>query len=300
MNYTFPVLAVLAAGLCSAASKPIPLWPKEVPGETGSIGEEHDATKATDNLVDNRRLMRLTNVSLPTITVFEAPKNNNTGAAVVVFPGGGYRILAYDLEGSEVCEWLNSIGVTAFLVKYRVPSRQGQPRYAAALQDAQRAVGLVRSRAAEWNVDANRIGVMGFSAGGHLSAAISNNFSKRTYPNVDEADNTDCRPDFAMLIYPAYLNDDNQKEHVAPELPISGRTPPTFIVQTADDKSFIDGTLIYYRALVAAKVPSGMHIYPAGGHGYGLRPSVNTVSSWPKRAEEWLRSMKFLGASAGR
>ncbi|MEO8662739.1 MAG: alpha/beta hydrolase, partial [Bryobacteraceae bacterium] len=164
----------------AAGPQAVPLWPGVAPGDTAKLGEEHDATKPTDDNVAGRRLIRLTNVSVPTLTVYPAPKATATGAAVIVFPGGGYQILALDLEGSEVCQWLNSIGVTAVLVKYRVPRRQGLPYYTAPLQDAQRAVGLTRSHAAEWGIDPRRIGVLGFSAGGHLAAAVSNNYSART------------------------------------------------------------------------------------------------------------------------
>lgn len=288
-------LLFAVAGLALAADrKPIPLWPNGAPGDKPGLGEEHDATKPTDNDVSGRRLIRLTSVSVPTLTVFRPLQAKDTGTAVLVFPGGGYHILAYDLEGSEVCQWLNSIGVTAILVKYRVPRREGRPMWAAPLQDAQRAMGLVRMHAHEWGIQPNRIGVMGFSAGGHLSAAISNNFSERTYPAVDEADKIDCRPDFTILVYPAYLNGEKPTEAVSPELPVSSRTPPTFAVQAEDDSSFIAGTLIYYRALINAKVPAELHIFPKGGHGYGLRPSPNAVSHWPELAGAWLRNQGLL------
>jgi len=291
------LLIVLASGAVRAAAPPsLPLWPNGVPGEAGSVGEEHDATKPSDAVVAGRRLIRLTDVSAPSMTVYRALGARHTGAAVVVFPGGGYNILAYDLEGTEVCEWLNSIGVTAVLVKYRVPRRKGKPLYAAPLQDAQRALGLVRSHAAAWGINPHRIGVLGFSAGGHLSAAVSNNFAARTYPAVDGSDGVDCRPDFTVMVYPAYLNDETQPDHVAPELHVTATTPPTFIVQTEDDKSFVPGTLIYYRELLTAKVPAELHLYTAGGHGYGLRPSPNPVSGWPKLVEQWLRGLGVLGA----
>lgn len=290
------VFILMAGGALWAAGPPyLPLWPHGAPGETGPPGEEHDATRPSDGEVAGRRLIRLTNVSAPSITVYSAPRHLRTGTAVVVFPGGGYNILAYDLEGTEVCQWLNTIGVTAVLVKYRVPRREGKPPYAAPLQDAQRAIGLVRSHAAEWGILPHRIGVLGFSAGGHLSAAVSNNFTTRTYPVVDSADSADCRPDFTVLVYPAYLNDEKQPGQVAPELHVTAHTPPAFIVQTEDDKSFVPGTLVYYHALLDAKVPAEMHLYAAGGHGYGLRPSPNPVSGWPKLAEQWMRGLGLLG-----
>src|SRR5580658_1868185 len=206
----------LLAFLTANASEPLKLWPNGAPGEKGDIGEERDMTKPSDGLIGGKTVIRLGNVSVPTITVYQPPSDKNTGAAVVVCPGGGYNILAMDLEGTEVCQWLNSAGVTAVLLKYRVPARKGLERYAAPLQDAQRAVGLVRFRAAEWRIDPKRIGIMGFSAGGHLSATVSTHFEKRTYESVDEADQTGCRPDFTMLIYPAYLTRE-QGPDLAPE-----------------------------------------------------------------------------------
>ena len=287
------LLLVAAVGnLAAAANAPVPLWPSGAPGEPESSVEESDLTKPTDNLVGGRRLIRLGNVSRPTLTVYRAPKARETGATILVFPGGGYQILALDLEGSEVCEWLNSIGVNAVLVKYRVPSRKGDPRYRAPLQDAQRAMGLVRSHAGEWGLDPKRIGVIGFSAGGHLSAALSNNFGQRTYPAVDAADQVDCRPDFSMLIYPAYLVDG---EAVAPELPITAHTPPTFLIQTEDDVIKVECSLLYYLALKKAGVPAEMHLYATGGHGYGLRPAKAEVTGWPVLAEKWLRSIGVMG-----
>ena len=183
------------------------------------------------------------------MTLYRAPAAANTGAAVVVFPGGGYNILALDLEGTEVCEWLNSLGVNCALVKYRVPVRAGLPRHGPPLQDAQRAVGMVRHRAGEWGLDAKRIGVLGFSAGGHLVAALSTNFDTRTYDAVDDADKVSCRPDFTLLIYPAYLT--VKSEHgplLAPELKVSANTPPSFLIQAEDDSVGVENTLVYYAA----------------------------------------------------
>jgi acetyl esterase/lipase len=213
---------------------------------------------------------------------------------VLVCPGGGYNILALDLEGSEVCDWLNSIGVTGVLLKYRVPARKGRERYAAPLEDVQRALGMVRHRAGEWGIDPRRIGVMGFSAGGHLSAAASNNYEKRVYDPVDAVDEVSCRPDFAMLIYPAYLAQPKENYKISPELPITANTPPTFLAQTQDDGIPVENSLYYYLALKAAKVKAEIHLYPTGGHGYGLRPSTNAVCTWPQRAEDWMRHLGVL------
>lgn len=299
-NWHWCVVILLWTGLCGLAAQPakppepIRLWPGAAPGETNQLGEEKDLTKPTDHRVAGRPVIRLGNVSQPTITVYPAPADKATGAAVIVCPGGGYHILAMDLEGTEVVEWLNSIGVTGVLLKYRVPARPGRPRYEAPLQDAQRAVSLVRHRAEQWGIDPHRIGLLGFSAGAHLSAVASCRFDQRAYQPVDAADQVSCRPDFAVLIYPAYLTVAAEGDKLAPELTVSSNTPPTFLVQTQDDPIRVECSLFYYLALKKAGVPVEMHLYPSGGHGYGLRPSSYTVSTWPQRAEQWLRALGVL------
>ncbi len=269
------------------------LWPKGAPGEKGDIGAESDMTKPGEDK-DGKRVIRLGNVTNPTLTVYKPAAGKDTGAAVVVFPGGGYHILAMDLEGTELCEWFNSIGVTGILVKYRVPAQPDSPRGMAPLQDAQRALRLARSHAAEWHIDPARIGVMGFSAGGHLAALVSTNYDKLAYESVDAADAASARPDFAMLIYPAYLTGDKEMMTVSPGLPVSAKTPPTLLIQAEDDGVPVEGSLVYYRALKNAKVPAEMHLYPAGGHGYGLRSPVAPLNTWPRRAEEWMRASGLL------
>ncbi len=286
----FIALAVQGFG----ADPAIPLWPKGAPADQGTPGEERDTTKPADALVGGKRVIRLGNVSTPTITVYRPAKDRATGAAMLVFPGGGYSILAMDLEGTEICEWLNSIGVTGVLVKYRVPARAGRPRWAAPLQDAQRAMGMVRQRAGELGIDAHRIGVLGFSAGGHLAAAASTNWDARTYDAVDAADSVSSRPDYTILIYPAYLTVKDEGDKVAPELKVTKDTPPAFLVQAEDDGVRVETSLFYYAALRNARVPAELHLYPSGGHGYGLRPTDKTVTTWPKRAEEWMRASGFL------
>jgi acetyl esterase/lipase len=291
MKHFFPSLLPLLLLLtpCAlATSDPIPLWPDTAPGEKGDIGAETDQPQKPDGV------KRVTNVTKPTLTIFPAPADKATGTAVIVCPGGGYSILAYDKEGSEICEWLNSIGVTGVLLKYRVPKRAGLEKHAPMLQDAQRALGLVRSRAKEFGLNPERIGIMGFSAGGHLSATASNNFTERTYPPVDEADKTSCRPDFALLIYPAYLALKEQNDQLAPEVKVTASTPPTFLVMTEDDGIRVECALFYYLALKNAKVPAEMHLYPTGGHGYGLRPSEHNVSTWPARAADWMKARGLL------
>ena len=289
----FALAFTLAVDLFGAPLKPTALWPAgRVPGSTNQGKTEHDTTTAKDGMVAGRRVMRLADISVPEMIVYPAPQGSATGEAVLVFPGGGYRILAWDLEGSEVCEWLNSIGVTAVLVKYRVPAGEGQPKYAPALQDAQRAVGMLRARATELRIRPDRIGVLGFSAGGHLAASISNNYDKRSYDRVDASDDVSCRPEFAVLVYPAYLSAvQGNASGVAADLPVTSRTPPTILIQTEDDGVHVENSLAYYAGLKAAKVPVEMHLYPQGGHGYGLRKSDKLVSSWPDRVKEWLQKL---------
>ncbi len=286
---------LLAFASLSPALEPIPLWPDAAPGESSTLPPEQDTSKPTDKPVAGKPLIRLGNVSTPTITVFPAPKDKNTGTAVVVCPGGGYNILALDLEGTEVCEWLNSIGVTGVLLKYRVPKRADRPRHEAPLQDAQRALGLVRQHAAEWGIDATRIGILGFSAGGHLAAAASTNYETRTYPAVDDADKLSCRPDFSVLIYPAYLTVKEKSDELAPEIKVTAQTPPTFLAMTQDDGIRVETAIFYALALKNAKVPFELHVYPTGGHGYGLRPSEHNVTTWPLRVTEWMRTRGLLG-----
>ena len=288
-------LAPMAARSQAAApTQPIPLFPKGAPGEKGDLGPEKDTSKPGEGLVAGRPLIRLGNVSSPSIQVFRPPAEQDTGTSVIVFPGGGYHILAWDLEGTEVCDWLNSIGVTGILLKYRVPKREGQPAHQAALQDAQRAVGLVRQNANDWGLKPDRIGVLGFSAGGNLAALVSNNYTTRTYPAVDASDAVSCRPDFTVLIYPAYLTDKDNGDRVRPELPITTNTPPTFISISQDDPVRVETALGYAMGLQVAKVPFELNIYPTGGHGYGLRPTDNPVTHWPERVADWMRFNGWL------
>ncbi len=293
---TLMVTSVLVARISAQGEvgTPIRLWPGKAPGDTQSLPAEQDTSKASDGKVAGRSVIRFGNVSDPTITIFPAPAAKATGASVVVCPGGGYHILALDLEGTEVCEWLNSIGVTGVLLKYRVPARPDREKHAAPLEDAQRAIRLVRSHATEWHLDPQRIGILGFSAGGHLAATASTRFGQTTYPEVDAADKLSSRPDFAILIYPAYLTPEKADTTVSPELTISQETPPTFLVMTEDDPVRVENVLTYTRALKQAKVPTEAHVYATGGHGYGLRPTDLPVTHWPTLAEGWLKSQGLL------
>ena len=295
MKLLFCLMTVAAAALAAGPPAAIPLWPGTPPGEKQDLGEEKDTSKPDSGLVAGKPVIRLSPVSRPSMTLYRAPKNIDTGATVAVFPGGGYSILAMDLEGTEICQWLNSIGVNCALVKYRVPVRPGVLRYAPPLQDAQRAVGMLRQRSGEWGLDPKRIGVLGFSAGGHLAAAISTNYETRTYEPVDEADKAACRPDFAILIYPAYLYArSEQGPRLAPELKVTAGTPPSFLIQAEDDSVGVENSLTYYAALRGARVPAEAHLFPKGGHGYGLRATGLAVAGWPKLAGQWLLDSGFL------
>jgi acetyl esterase/lipase len=271
----------------------LPVWPSVVPGAAVNPGAEADMTTAKDNLIAGRPVVRLGNVSVPTLTLY-TPKGKNTGAAVVVFPGGGYNILAIDLEGTEVCDWLNSAGVTCVLLKYRVPNTGPYPKSAAALQDAQRALGLVREHAADWKIDPRRVGVLGFSAGAHLAAALSTHYEKRLYDPIDDADKLSCRPDFAVIVYPGYLALSDKNFAANADINPTADTPPTFIVQAEDDPVHVENATVYFLQLKNAKVPAELHIYSKGGHGYGLRRTELPVTTWPQAVEAWLHTIKIL------
>jgi acetyl esterase/lipase len=275
----------------------LPVWPQSPPGAQPNAGPEIDTTTAKDNLIAGKPLIRLGNVSAPTLTLY-SPASKNTGAAVVVFPGGAYRILAIDLEGTEVCEWLTSVGVSCVLLKYRVPDSGPYPKSSAALQDAQRTVGIVRSHATEWHIDPQHIGVLGFSAGAHLTAALSTHFDQRLYDPIDTADQVSCRPDFAVIIYPGYLAIAEQSFAPNPEIHVTAKTPPSFIVQAEDDTVHVENSTVYFLALKNAKVPAEMHLYAQGGHGYGLRRTELPVTAWPTLVETWMETIKVLPSAA--
>jgi acetyl esterase/lipase len=284
---------LISAPAFAVSPRTLQLWPDKAPGETAPLPPEADTTKPTDALIAGRPVIRLGNVSNPTITIYSPDPAKNTGAAVLVCPGGGYYILALDLEGTEVCEWLNSIGVTAALLKYRVPARPGLPAYVPPLQDAQRALGLIRHQAKELGINPQRIGVLGFSAGGHLAAMLGNHHDTRAYPAVDDADQKSCRPDFVVLVYPGRLALEGTDFALSPELNVSAAaTPPTFLAMAEDDH--VQHALAYYSALQQAKIPVEMHLYPTGGHGYGLRRTAATVTTWPDRVKDWMTAAGWL------
>ncbi len=276
------------------------IWPGAVPDSRPAKGPEVAKTTGKESLVAGRTWVSVENVTRPTMTVY-SPKGRNTGAAVVVFPGGGYEILAIDLEGTEVCDWLTSKGITCVLLKYRVPAPRSSPHWGAfpqspiALDDAQRTLGLVRLHASQWHIDPHKIGVLGFSAGGHLVAAISTHSAKRLYPAVDEADKQSCRPDFAVALYPGHLWIDDEHFELNANVPVTRETPPTFLLQDEDDKvDNVNNSLVYYMALKKAGVPVEMHLYAHGGHAFGLRPTKFPVTRWPQLVETWLRTLGMI------
>jgi acetyl esterase/lipase len=269
----------------------MPIWPGAAPGEPANMPPERDAPDS--HLVAGRPYVRLTDVSKPTLTFYK-PEGKNTGAAVLVFPGGAYKVLSMDLEGTEICQWLNSIGVNCIILKYRVPDSGPYPKSQAALEDAQRAMGLVREHASEWGIDPNRLGVMGFSAGAHLAAALSVHYEKRLYQPVDAADELSCRPDFAVVVYPGYLALSEQGFAANPDIQPTAQTPPTFLLQAENDPVHVENSIIYFLKLKDAGVPAELHVYSEGGHGYGLRKTGLPISHWPDMVETWLHTIKVL------
>lgn len=286
----------------SEGHKQISIWPGMPPDARPVTGPEKMQIVAGKELVAGKPWISVERVSQPTMTVY-SPNGKNTGVAVIVFPGGGYEILAIDLEGSEVCDWLVSKGVTCVLLKYRVPAPRSAPYWGAypqspiALEDAQRTISLVRSRAAEWNVDPHKIGVMGFSAGGHLVAATSVHFKKRVYAAVDAADRQSCRPDFAVALYPGHLSMKEGTLRLNPDIAqhISAQTPPTFLLQNENDKvDTVWDSLTYYAALIKANVPVEFHTYAEGGHAFGLRRTQFPATAWPELVETWLHTIGMI------
>jgi acetyl esterase/lipase len=274
-----------------------PIWLGTPPNAQPLPGPE-SATSDPHALIAGKPGIAVTNVSQPTMTVY-APQGKNTGAAVVVFPGGGFQMLAMDLEGTEVCDWLTSRGITCILLKYRVPGipydwhcdcrAHNLAVSVPALQDAQRTLRLVRAHAAAWHIDPHRIGVLGFSAGGYLVAETSTRFGHNAYKAIDAVDRESSRPDFAVAIYPGHLATDD--DVLNPNVPVSHDTPPTFLLQAEDDHTDgVNQVLVYYNALRKADVPAEMHVYAHGGHAFGLRPTSLPITRWPALVEEWLHT----------
>lgn len=272
----------------------VPIWPGGAPAAHAVPGPEYMAV--SKNLVAGKPWVAVENVSQPTLTVY-SPEGTNTGVAVVVFPGGGYNKLAIDLEGTEICDWLTSRGITGVLLKYRVPTPKVGRYHESiqALQDAQRTLSLVRSQAAKWHIDPKKIGVIGFSAGGHLVAATSTRFDRRSYPPVDAADRASCRPDFAIALYPGHLAPWTTRLILNPNIVVTSNTPPTFLLHAQNDPvDNVRNSMAYSLALRDAKVPVEMHLYAEGGHAFGLRRTESPITRWPELAERWLRTIGMI------
>jgi acetyl esterase/lipase len=306
------IVTTLALALClwlvtaiNAGEKPqvVELWPGQVPDEEpGSIGPEKvvmspKLDRKQVEVTESTRM--LTNVAKPTLTIYRPAKEKDTGTAMLICPGGGYWNLYWELEGEEVAAWLNSLGVTGIVLKYRVPRRPDEPKGEPArrpLQDAQRAVSLVRSKAKEWGINPRRIGIIGFSAGGHLAIATATNFEKRTYEPRDDVDKISSRPDFVVMAYSGYLKA-KDKDELAPGLRISKGTPPVFLVHGSDDLiSPPEHSVLMYLALKRAGIPAELHVYANTAHDFAVRPSDRPCSTWTRTCADWLRQQGLLKA----
>jgi len=295
MKPAFLFATFFAAAVCVSADaaerQEIPIWPDGLPP-----GAKPVAADRVEELKSKLTDERIYYVETPSITVYKAPAETANGCAVVICPGGGYNILAWPKEGLEVAEWFNSIGVTAAVLKYRVPRRDPKTPHIEPLQDAQRAIRLVRHHAKDWNVDTGRVGILGFSAGGHLTAMTGMHWQKAAYDRIDETDSLSCRPDFMCPIYAAYLGPDykDNAPTLGPLVKVNAKTPPTFMAVTADDTHRGSLAALFFVELKVAKVPAELHIYSKGGHGYGIRPSDNPVSSWHLRLGDWMKARGLL------
>lgn len=294
---TFLELAVFALAVGAAEPLVIDLWPGKPPADVGINGQE--TVRIYDSPLVGRTKL-ITNVTRPTLSVFRPAKNVNTGTAMIICPGGGYWDLFWELEGEEVAQWLNEAGMTGIILKYRVPRRPGDAKGEpplGPLLDAQRAVSLVRSSAAEWDIDPNRIGMVGFSAGGHLAFATATNFERRAYEPIDDIDQQSCRPDFAVMCYSGYLKA-KDKDEIWPGLRIPANTPPIFLAHASDDNEGYGGSIpensaIMYLALKRVGVPAELHIFATGDHDFGVRQNEKLPSSWPNLCLRWLASRKL-------
>jgi acetyl esterase/lipase len=307
MNVSAVACLLVSFSAFSAAAGPakplvIDLWPGPAPDEPGNIGPEYvrmspRLDRKQVEVTEPTRM--LSDVTHPTITIQRPEKKKDTGTALVICPGGGYWNLYWQLEGEEVADWANSLGMTGIILKYRVPRRpddtQGEPARRP-LQDAQRAVSLVRSRAAEWGVNSQRIGITGFSAGGHLAIATATSFEQRTYAAIDDVDKISCRPDFAIPVYSGYLKA-KDRDGIAPGLHIPTNTPPVFLAHGGDDLiSSPEQSVFMYLALKRAGVPAELHIYATAAHDFGVRKSEHPCTTWTEACAKWLRYQGFLPA----
>lgn len=291
ISHYIPILLCLWGAACArtaAATPPSPttapsaiidVWPAGTMPGHGASTREHALAPHGDHV------QRITDISQPTLSLFAVPNKGAPAPVMIVCPGGGYSYVVYNKEGTEIATWLNSIGIDALVLKYRVPHNSG-----GAFQDAQRALSLARADASKWNIDPKRLGIIGFSAGGDLAAKASNRFADRSYQPINAVDKQSCRPDYVVLVYPAYLE---RNGHLASDLNLHANIPPTLIIHNIDDKNFFPASKLYHAALDKAHIPNKLIVYKTGGHGYGLR-SKKDVRVWPQAAEKWLRKIGVL------
>jgi len=294
--------AALSLATAVSAAEPIivNLWPAVPPGPAVELPTEADQTKASDSLIAGRRIIKLGNVTTPQLVIHRPAPDRDTGAAVVICPGGGYHILAWDLEGTEVAEWLNGLGVTGLVLKYRVPFRDPENRGLAGLQDAQRALSLARHRAGEWKLDPARLGILGFSAGGDIAGRTVFRADTRQYTPVDAADTVSCRPDFLVMVYGAGFAD-KEAGTLKPDLSLSAPPPPAFFVHAWDDFVDVRNPLALASEWKRAGGTAEVHVFPTGGHGYGLRPvEGQPVTRWADLCGQWLKATGMLKPAAAR
>ena len=279
------LVSTMPAAIAAEASQTINVWPGKPPGDSSAIGKEQWQGK------------KVTNVTEPTLAIYRPAKDNDTGVAVIVCPGGGYTQLMMSYEGEDVAQWLTTLGVTGIVLQYRVPAPPGVAHHLPALQDAQRSISLVRSKASEWQMNPDKIGILGFSAGGHLTVAACTNFDKRSYESSDAIDQVSCRPDFGVAIYPGGIIKKGTPGELAPEIRISKQTPPIFIAQAGDDPGW-DNSVYLYLALKQAGVPVELHVYTKGGHGFGIKPTSKPSATWTDRCAEWMHSEGILNSAS--
>ena len=298
MVYRIAFWALLSSSIFLAsngAAEPtvVNIWPGKAPGETKELPPEQNLWKAEDKFVGDRPIIKLTNVSIPTLTIFRPAEEKANGTAVIICPGGGHHILAFDHEGTETAEWLATLGVTGIVLKYRVPARNPEKRWEAAVQDAQRAVSLVRSKATEWKLDSQRIGILGFSAGGETAGLTSFFLDQRQYTPLDDTDKTSSRPDFTILLYPGGMVEKDESK-LRDYVKVSKEVPPVFITHAFNDPITVQHSLVLASELKKVNVSTELHVYATGGHGYGMRQTGEPVNLWPQRCEEWMRKQGWL------
>jgi len=283
------MLNIFGGGIVSAlqGGEMVKLWPASPPGYQTPAGEEGNKSKPSDRDVEGKPVVRIGNVSQPALEVFLPPEASRSGAAMVICPGGGFNILAWDLEGTEVAEWLNTQGIAAFVLKYRVPTNAHSVKWEPPAQDAQRAIRWVRSQADKYGIDKEKVGILGFSAGGCTAARATLHQNPSLYDAVDAIDQESAKPNLTVLIYPAYLVDQDGK--LLDDVKVDKSTPPMFLAYAFDDPVRPENAIEMMAALRRANVPSELHLYDTGGHGYGLRQGSNPAAAWADRCSEWLK-----------